>query len=172
MPNDGVEIRLLRAEDIDVIANAFHAIGWNKPARQYQTYLDQQEQSVRTIFVAFKDDEFAGYLTIVWSPDYPPFKTENIPEVQDFNVLPEFRRQGIGTQLMDKAEHAISERSLFAGIGVGMDADYGAAQRLYVQRGYVPDGRGLFWRNEFVKYGQQITIDDDLNLHFVKRLAK
>ena len=172
MPIDSVEIRLLRAEDIDVIANAFQSIGWNKPALQYQTYLEQQEQSIRTIFVAFKDGEFAGYLTIVWSSDYPPFKTENIPEIQDFNVLPKLRRQGIGTQLIDQAEQTISRRSLFAGIGVGMDADYGAAQRLYVLRGYIPDGQGLVWRNEFIKYGQQVTVDDDLNLHFVKRLAK
>jgi hypothetical protein len=52
-----------------------------------------------------------------------------------------------------------------------MTADYGAAQRLYVSRGYTPDGRGLVWRNEAVKYGQQVTVDDDLVLHFVKLVA-
>jgi hypothetical protein len=49
--------------------------------------------------------------------------------------------------------------------------DLGNAQRLYVARGYVPDGRGLVWRNEAVKYRQQITVDDDLVLHFIKLVA-
>ena len=57
-----------------------------------------------------------------------------------------------------------------AGISVGMDPDYGAAQRMYVQRGYVPDGRGLTHNNRYVRRGEQVTVDDDLNLFFTKRL--
>lgn len=60
--------------------------------------------------------------------------------------------------------------SLTAGIGVGLDPDYGAAQRLYVLRGYVPDGRGLHYRDHYVKYGEQITVDDELALYLTKEL--
>jgi GNAT superfamily N-acetyltransferase len=122
------------------------------------------------VFVAFVNGEFAGYLTICWHSLYEPFRKENIPEIVDFNVLPKFRRQGIGTQLMDMAEDAIAKVNPIAGIGVGLDPDYGAAQRLYVLRGYVPDGRGLHYRDHFVKYGEQITVDDELALYLTKEL--
>lgn len=123
------------------------------------------------VLIAFHNGRFAGYLTVMWSSDYQPFRAEGIPEIQDFNVLPHVRRMGIGTQLMGKAEEVIALRASAAGIGVGMTGDYGAAQRLYASRGYMPDGRGLVWRNEAVRYGQQITVDDDLVLHLVKPVA-
>jgi hypothetical protein len=72
---------------------------------------------------------------------------------------------------MNEAERMVRERSPVVGIGVGMDADYGAAQRLYVLRGYIPDGKGLTYKNRFVRYGEQVTVDDGLVLHFTKRLA-
>jgi hypothetical protein len=58
---------------------------------------------------------------------------------------------------MDSAETAIAERSRVAGIGVGLDASYGAAQRLYARRGYVPDGRGLTSKSAHVPHGATVT---------------
>ena len=72
---------------------------------------------------------------------------------------------------MDEAERKVSERSGVAGIGVGMSPDYGAAQRLYVRRGYVPDGRGLTSKGSPVKPGDEITVDDALVLYLTKTLA-
>lgn len=165
-----VKIRGLQEQDILPIAEAFDSIGWNKPVSQYQRYLAEQIKEVRKVLVAFENDKFAGYLTIVWESNYLPFKTGQIPEIQDFNVLPNARRKGVGTKLMDKAEEIVSQTSAIIGIGVGMDADYGAAQRLYVLRGYVPDGRGIVWQNRFPTYGEQVTVDDNLNLYFIKEL--
>jgi hypothetical protein len=76
----------------------------------------------------------------------------------------------IGTQLMDKAESEIAKVSPVAGIGVGMTGDYGAAQKLYILRGYIPDGRGLHWRDHHVHYHEDITVDDDLALYLTKDL--
>jgi len=166
-----IEIRFLQAQDVEPIATAFEAIGWNQPVSQFQGYLAEQEEGRRMVLVAFSDNVFAGYLTIVWRPDYPLFRVDNIPEIQDFNVLPQARRKGIGTRLMDKAEQIVAQRSPVVGLGVGMTTDYGAAQRLYVLRGYVPDGRGLVWENHSVKYGERINVDDSLVLHFIKRLT-
>jgi len=165
-----IKIRELQEGDILPIAEAFDAIGWNKPAAQYRRYLAEQSESSRQVLVAFENEKFAGYLTIVWESDYPPFAEKQIPEIQDFNVLPNVRRKGIGTKLMDAAEEIVSQKSAIVGIGVGLQADYGAAQRLYVLRGYVPDGRGISWQNRFPKYGEQVTVDDDLNLYFTKKL--
>lgn len=165
-------IRLLQGEDIPEIAAAFQQLGWNKPALQYEHYLTEQRQKIRDVYVAFVEGKFAGYITIYWTSSYEPFQEKNIPEIMDFNVLPEFRRQGIGTQLMDRVENEIAKRSPLAGIGVGMTPDYGAAQRLYVLRGYVPDGRGLYYRDHHVKYGEEVIVDDDLTLGFTKKLKQ
>lgn len=165
-------IRNLQASDIPPIAQAFAELGWNKPAAQYERYLDEQTAGDRDVMVAFVAGEFAGYVTIVWASTYPPFGEARIPEIVDFNVLPPFRRRGIGTKLMDEAEQRIAQRSPIAGIGVGMTADYGAAQLLYVLRGYVPDGRGLTSNNRHLQFGDVVTVDDGLALMFTKELYK
>lgn len=54
---------------------------------------------------------------MVWVPYYEPFREAGIPEIQDFNVLPRYRRQGIGMVLMDAAEALIATRSTTAGSG-------------------------------------------------------
>jgi ribosomal protein S18 acetylase RimI-like enzyme len=163
-------IQLLESKDIPEIARAFQQLGWNKPASQYERYLAQQELGVRDVYVAFVEGEFAGYLTICWESSYESFFIRSIPEIVDFNVLPKFRRMGIGTQLMDKAESEIARVSSLAGIGVGMTSDYGAAQRLYVLRGYIPDGLGLHWKDHHVHYHEDIVVDDNLALYLTKTL--
>jgi ribosomal protein S18 acetylase RimI-like enzyme len=165
-------IRPLEERDVAPISAAFDSLGWNKPRPQYERYLSQQHRGDRAVFVAFVDDAFAGYVTVNWNPTYPPFRDDGIPEIQDFNVLPHFRRQGIGTRLMDEAEGEVSQRSTVAGIGVGMSPDYGAAQRLYVLRGYVPDAQGLTRAGSPVKHGDEIVVNEALVLYLTKPLVE
>lgn len=164
----GLDIRLLHGRDIPEMATALAALGWNKPASQYERYLSEQLREQRVVLVAFQDGAFAGYLTIMWQSGYEPFQVAGIPEIVDFNVLPHVRRRGIGSALLDEAERLIAERSPIAGIGVGMDPDYGVAQRLYVQRGYIPDGRGLSSHGRYLTYGEVVRVDDGLALYFTK----
>ena len=60
------------------------------------------------------------------------------------------------------------------GIGVGLyageDGGYGAAQRLYIKRGYIPDGQGVTYNYEPTMPGNSYPLDDDLVLWFLKRL--
>ena len=167
-----VEIHLISSADIEPIAKAFAKLGWHKPASQYQEYLSEQEIGQRVVLVATIDNVFAGYVTILWDSVYLPFREDGIPEIVDFNVLPKFRRQGIGTQLMDEAEHRIAKKSSFSGIGVGLTEDYGAAQILYNRRGYIPDGRGVSWNGKLCHYGDRVSVDDDLVIHFTRRLKQ
>lgn len=170
-------IRLLEPADIAPIAAAFAALGWDKPAAQYEKYLSEQEAGERDVLVAFSGVQnlqildFAGYVTICWQSHYPPFREQNIPEIVDFNVLPKFRCRGIGAALMDEAEKRIAARSAIVGLGVGMTADYGSAQRMYAKRGYIPDGRGLHAHGQPVQYGQSVLVDDDLVLYLTKTLT-
>ena len=138
---DRITIRTMEEPDIMMISEAFCQPPWNKPPEQYQQYFREQVDGKRTVLVAFCNDYFAGYGTICWLSEYAPFAEQHIPEIVDLNVLEQFRRKGIGTQLMDRAEAEIAERSPIAGIGVGLYPDYGPAQRMYVLRGYVPDAR-------------------------------
>ena len=170
-----ITIRLLEAQDIQLIYSSFAEIGWNRPISQYERYLAEQDRGERVVLVAYSDENFTGYVTMIWQlgqPDYPPFAEKGIPEIQDLNVLPQFRRRGIASALMDEAEKQIFERSPIVGIGVGMHPGYGAAQRMYALRGYVPDALGLFYKGQFVTPGQEVRVDDDLLLHLTKQRGR
>lgn len=153
------------------ISEAFAAQGWNKPAELYLKYLLESRNRTRTMLTAEFEDEFAGYVTIVWHSDYRAFREAGVPEIVDFNVLKKFQRQGCGTLLLDEAERLIKERSEKAGLGVGLYPAYGPAQIMYVKRGYVPDGRGICQGGQPLDYGQTALVNDDLVLYFIKELS-
>jgi len=165
-------IREMRAVDCAVIAQAFADQGWYKPQTQYERYFQEQNDGKRVVLVAEVENVFAGYLTVLWESHYMPFKQAEIPEIVDFNVLIKFQRQGIGTALMDEAEKRVAQSSSVVGIGVGLSADYGAAQIMYVKRGYIPDGRGLSQNGKFLHYEDTPTVDDNLILCFMKKLPQ
>jgi len=168
--NERLFIRELTAVDGPLIAAAFARQGWHKTAAQYAMYWRESQTEQRDVLVAEYEGAFAGYVTIVWQSDYPPFRQGNIPEIVDFNVLGVWQRRGIGTALLDEAERRIARRSPIAGIGVGLLPDYGKAQILYVRRGYVPDGRGIWDHGRWPSYGDTLTLDDDVVLYFMKQL--
>ena len=71
---------------------------------------------------------------------------------------------------MDPAEEHEGTRSRVAGIGVGMNADYGPAHVMYLERGNRPDGRGVTYRGETVP-PRAFRVDNDLALMMTKRLS-
>ncbi len=165
-----LSIRFLQKKDAPIIHQSFKNQEWNKPVSQYEKYFQEQVEGVRTVLIAEIEGVLAGYLTIMWRSNYEPFQAKNIPEIVDFNVFIKFQRQGIGNALMDAAEIQIKQISSTAGIGVGLIKDYGAAQVLYVKRGYVPDGRGIILDNHPLSYGDLVTLGDDPILYFTKEL--
>ena len=165
-----VRIRGLQHADTNVISAAFTDIGWHKPASQYLLYLAEQATGRRVILVATVDGAFAGYVTLAWEPTYVYFRQRGIPEVQDLNVLPVYRRHGIATRLVDMAERIASACTPVIGIGVGLHPGYNAAQCMYVLRGYVPDGQGVTYDGRYVAEGEQVIFDDRLVLYFTKSL--
>lgn len=69
---------------------------------------------------------------------------------------------------MEALEAEVFARYDSVGIGFGLYDSYGTAQRLYVKRGYIPDGRGLMYDNQPVVPGSQVWVDDELTLFLVK----
>lgn len=121
---------------------------------------------------AWHGEDFAGYLTILWQAAYESFRMQRIPEIHDLNVIPSKRRQGVASHLMDEAERRVAERGPLVGLGVGLFADYGPAQRMYATRGYVPDGLGITYENRRLQFGEPTTVNDALVLYLTKDLRK
>jgi GNAT superfamily N-acetyltransferase len=163
-----ISIKLLEARDIPNLGNAFLNTVWKTPASHFEKMLTAQDKGEIVFLVVHSGNAIAGFVYIKWQADYPPFAGKGIPEIRDLRVLPEFRRRGVATALVDEAERRIFVRSSIAGIGVGLYADYGPAQRMYILRGYVPDGRGLMYNNRPVNPGHDVFVDDELILFFTK----
>jgi len=164
-----IALEKLKLEDIDEIVAAFQTLGWNKPRFQYESYYNEQLKSEREVMVAKLNDQFVGYVTLKWKSEYKNFSENNIPEICDLNVLPEFRKQGIGTRLISECEKLVKDKNyLQIGLGVGLLINYGHAQRLYIKLGYIPDGQGIFYKNKPVGYLEEVVVDDDLVIYLTK----
>lgn len=171
-----MNIRRLRESDITVMVEAFARANWPKTAIMFKKYLEEQQNGTRLIWLAYVDNQFAGYVTLLWQSQYKSFASAGIPEIMDLNVLPSFRNQGVGAQLLQRAEQEAATRGDIVGLGVGLyagdDGGYGSAQRLYVKRGYVPDGKGITYNYQPTIPGNSYLLDDDLVLWFTKELKK
>jgi GNAT superfamily N-acetyltransferase len=165
------DVRPITEADPEPIARTFAAVGWpGKGVGQYHRYLGEQAAGTRAVRIGSVDGRFAGYLTVCWAPGYEPFRAAGVPEIQDLNVLPSFRRRGVASALMDAAEALIGVRGDTAGIGVGLYAAYAAAHLMYLRRGYRPDGHGVVYRGVPVAPGTTVPVDDDLALMMTRRL--
>ena len=171
MNHKSISIRNFTAADIPVIVDAFIKSKWvEKPPSIFEQYLMEQHKQERVVWVAYIDKKFAGYITLAWKSPYKHFKKNNIPEIADLNVLPVFRKVGIGTMLVQKAEDEAATQSDVVGIGVGLYSDYGSAQRLYVKLGFIPDAEGVTYKYHSTIPGNSYRLDDDLVLWFIKKL--
>ena len=165
-----LQLRALLETDANAISEAFAALGIEKPARRYSDYFAEQQVGIRDCWLAWLDSELAGYITLHWNPLYGGIAGKGVPEIQDVNVLPPFRRQGIGGRLLELAEQSAEPRAAAVAIAVGLHPGYNAAQRLYVRRGYVPDGLGVTHDDRYVQEGELVPFDDQLMLHLIKIL--
>lgn len=161
-------IRTMKKADIEPICVSPVVTGSKRSHGLYEGYYEEQEKGQRIVLLAFYTGKFAGHVCIVWKSNYPLFAEQNIPEISDLIVRADLRRRGIATALVDEAEKLIFKRSRVAGIGFGMYADYGPAQRMYILRGYVPDRLGLMYKHKPVVPGEMVMVDDDLVLYLVK----
>jgi GNAT superfamily N-acetyltransferase len=164
-------IRPFMEFDIPTMVEKFAKANWLKSEDLFKKYWNEQEDGERLVWLAFYQGEFAGYTTLKWESSYQPFKNQAIPEIMDLNILPEYRRRGIGSHLLEIAEKAASKRSDIVGIGCGLYEDYGNAQKLYIKSGYTPDGNGITYKYEPIEYGQKVKLDDELTLWCTKNIT-
>ncbi|WP_025685680.1 GNAT family N-acetyltransferase [Paenibacillus maysiensis] len=145
---------------------------WYTSNDYFYKCLEENIEGKRVTLMAYYAGTLAGCCHLLFASDYPYFKKGNIPEINDLNAFPEFRRKGIASRMFDELERIASKRSRLIGLGVGLYKDYGNAQIMYNKRGYVMDGKGIVYRNIQVIPGEQVTVDDDLLMYLIKELDK
>lgn len=160
-------VRKMLFEDIEGLSNAFIQQGWPGRREILKTYFQEQEAGERRVLVAVVGECLAGYITVIPLAKHGPF-AGLYPELTDFNVFESFQRRGIGTALLDKAEQAAQHYSDVVSLGVGLHKGYGPAQRLYVGRGYMPDGSGVWFQNQPLTPYASCENNDELVLYFSK----
>jgi chloramphenicol 3-O phosphotransferase len=162
----------LTLEDSQFLAEYFRNLGWHKPLDDFLIYLKEAEAGLRkNVVLKNQHGNILGYVTVLWESDHPYFQERKIPEIKDLNVLPEYQRRGFGRALLKAAEQAIYEKlglDQTIGIGVGILKDYGPAQRLYIQEGYIPNAEGVTVYHKPLSYGDSGSVDDDWVLWMVK----
>jgi GNAT superfamily N-acetyltransferase len=137
-------IRELIRDDVPLIVAVNGGSAWNGGLEKWNRRLAEHEAGERVVLLAAEGADILAYGSILWSPAYQFFREFGIPELQDLVVAQHRRREGIGSRLIAALEQRARKRGcLQIGLGVGLYADYGDAQRLYVKLGYVPDGRGI-----------------------------
>ena len=162
-------IRKMQEYDIKNLSQGFISQGWPGREEILARYFLEQKNGEREVLVAEIDGAVAGYVTILPFAKHGPF-AEVYPELSDFNVFDLFRNQGIGNQLLEEAEQGVKRFSGTVCLGVGLHLGYGPAQRLYIRRGYIPDGTGVWYRNKPLEMGASCQNDNDLVLYLSKDL--
>lgn len=165
-------VRAMYPSDCQAFHQGFAAQGWDKPFSQFERYFEEQREGVKKVLVAVLQGEVAGYTTLLPQAPAGPFAGMGWPEVCDFNVLEKFQRRGIGSRILAVAEDLASQTSGTICLGVGLHSGYGAAQRLYVKRGYMFDGSGLWYRDKPLEQYAPCAADDDLVLYLSKKLVR
>ena len=152
-----ITIRTMTEKDIQVIVKEEIAQGWELSSpKKYLKRLNDMAEKKSIALVAEYGGNVAGYINVYF--------LENIPEIVDFGVLRKYQRRGIGTKLMDVAEDIALKKADSVFLFVGLHSGYGSAQRMYIKRGYVPDGKGVYYGNEPCVPYESYVNDDNLLL--------
>lgn len=168
--DDELLIRNLEPKDVQVITDEEIAQGWDATVDKYEMRLKDSAQGKAISLVAEYHGKAAGYINVYLNSEWGAFGGKGLPEIVDFGVLEKYRKRGIGSKLMDTAEKLAREHADTVYLGVGLHSGYGSAQRMYVKRGYIPDGSGVWYGDSVCRPYSDCCNDDDLVLYFSKKL--
>lgn len=162
-------IRKMQESDIKDLSRGFISQGWPGREEILARYFLEQECGEREVLVAEVEGAVAGYITILPDAKQGPF-AGMAPELSDFNVFEHFQNQGIGNLLLEESEKRVRLISDKVTLGVGLHSGYGPAQRLYIKRGYIPDGTGVWYQNHQPAMNAVCEDIGDLVLYLSKNL--
>ena len=169
--DDGmIRIRSMESKDIKTIYDTYLSYGWHPVMETYQNYYREQEQGMRLVFIAEYMSEVCGQCSLLLQPVEGPFGNQGIPEIVDLCVFFHLRKKGIGNKLLDIAEIEAAKLANRVYLAVGVHSGYGPAQRMYVKRGYLPDGSGVWYKGKVLEQYAPCCNDDELVLFMSKKL--
>ncbi len=164
-------VRDMEEADAEIFTEEERAQGWHPDIEVYRMRLKDQAEGKCAALTAQYRGRPAGHVNVYFTVKAGPFAGKGFPIIVDFAVLEKHRRRGIGAKLMDAAERIAAQRADTVCLGVGLSEGYGSAQRMYIKRGYIPDGSGVWYRDKpCVAYETVCTVDDDLILYLSKSL--
>lgn len=166
-----MDIRIIEREGVDEAIDEAQRAFFSGDRAEVERHFQGHREGNSTTLLGYQGGELVGILTIRWQSNYPPFREHGVPLIHYIEIKWERRGQGLGSELMERAERFASARVRKLGICVGIFDAYGPAQRLYIKRGFIPDGRGVCRGHEPLKEGQTVQVDHDLLLWLVKDLA-
>lgn len=161
-----ISIREAAKADIPFLYELYQSIG-----KKDDGYFEHVFEQGSVILIAALEGADCGFCIYNMKPRYSVYRKLGIPEIQDLNVVPQARRNGVARALIKWCEGlARSKNCTQIGISVGLFKDYGPAQILYTRMGYIPDGNGVTYDREGVRPYSSYIIDDNLSLMMVKDL--
>lgn len=169
--SDGpITIRDMEYVDAQAITDAEIEQGWHASVEKYLKRLEDQKAGKAISLTAEYSGRPVGYINVYPDGAGGAFGGKGYPEIVDFGVLEKYRKRGVGTALMDAAEKIAGGYADIVCLGVGLHSGYGSAQRMYVKRGYIPDGSGVWYQGKVCAQYEECKNDDDLVLYFSKKL--
>lgn len=170
--NGTIKIRSMLPEDARILYDTYLSYGWHPSLENYENYYKEQEAGERIVFIAEYNGAVKGQCTLVLRPSEGPWGGQGYPEIVDLTVFFDIHGKGIGNKLLDAAEAEAAKISDMVFLAVGVHSGYGPAQRIYVKRGYIPDGSGVWYQNKVLDQYAPCVNDDDLLLFLSKDLKK
>lgn len=166
-------IRVMEKNDIEILVNDF-CFPWSSieaTAEKWTRCWRENQEGTRTVYLLKKEKQIIGYASLLYVSEYLNFKSTGIPEINDVWIAEEWRNKGFGKMLIRYIEDSARKMGFEQiGIGVGLYADYGPAQKLYFHLGYSPDGHGVTYKYRSTVPGEAYFLDDELILWLTKDL--
>ena len=104
-------IRDMVQSDAQIITDHEVAQGWHQNIEKYEMRLQHQAEGKAISLVAEYNGNIAGYINVYPNSNSGAFANQGYAEIVDFGVLEKYRKNGIGSKLMDIAEKIAAEYS-------------------------------------------------------------
>ena len=167
--SSNIDVRTMNYEDIPLIC-----VADDDESEGNITYLkrqlENQEKQECMALLALYTGSVAGYVFLYYQCRWGGLAGRGIPGVADLIVFEKYRQKKIATVLMDVAEAAAKQYNDKIYLDVCLNSSYGPAQRFYIKRGYIPDGKGVYYKEKVCETDAVCRNDDELTLCLVKQL--
>lgn len=136
----------------------------------FKSQIERQNNKEELALLAVYDGKIAGYTFLFYKLKWGGLGYLKLPGVADLMVFPEYRNKGIASKLMDVAEKEATRFNNKIYLEVCLNKEYGPAQRMYAKRGYIPDGKGVYYESKICPTDAECKNDDELTLCLIKEL--